>query len=41
MVPDKKIFEGFSPYMVMVAILATRPGQFEETYIPLSQKGFI
>ena len=30
---EKKIFKGFLPYMVMVAILAMWPGPFEQTFV--------
>ena len=38
-VPEKKIFEGFLPYMGMVAILVTWPRCREQTFVPPTQGG--
>ena len=38
-VPEKKIFEGFLPYMGMVAILVMWPGPHMQTFIPPSHGG--
>ena len=40
LVQEKKIFQGVLLYMVMVGILAMWQGQFEQTFVPLSQDGF-
>ena len=39
-VPEKKIFEEFLPYMGMAAILVKRPGLFIYTLIPPSYRCF-
>ena len=38
-VPEKKIFEGFLPYMGMVAILVMWPGSHMQTFVPPSHGG--
>ena len=40
-VPGKKIFEGFLPYMGMVAILVKRPASCQQISISLYLKAFI
>ena len=40
-VPEKKIFEGFLPYMGMVAILVMFPASCHQIFISLHLKAFI
>ena len=40
-VPEKKIFEGFLPYMGMAAILVMRPASCHQIFISLYLKAFI
>ena len=40
-VVEKKIFEGFLPYMGMAAILVMLPGLCSQIFIPLYLKAFI
>ena len=40
-VPEKKIFEGFLPYMGMAAILVMRPASCQQIFISLYLKAFI
>ena len=40
-VPEKKIFLRFLPYMGMVASLVMWPGAFEQTFVTLSEGGFM
>ena len=40
-VPEKKIFEGFLPYMGMVAILVMQPASCHQIFISLYLKAFI
>ena len=40
-VPEKKIFEGFLPYMGMAAILVVYPRLFIYTLVPTSYRCFI
>ena len=40
-VPEKKIFEGFLPYMGMAAILVMRPASVHQIFISLYLKAFI
>ena len=40
-VPEKKIFEGFLPYMGMAAILVMRPASCHQIFISLYMKAFI
>ena len=40
-VPEKKIFEGFLPYIGMVAILFMGPASCHQIFIPLYLKAFI
>ena len=39
-VPEKKIFEGFLPYMGMVAILVMRPKSCHQLFISMYLKAF-
>ena len=41
LVPEKKIFEGFLPYMGVVAILVMWPASFHQIFISLYLKAFI
>ena len=41
LVLEKKIFEGFLPYMGMVAILVMWPRAREQTFVPPSHRGSI
>ena len=41
LVPKKKIFEGFLPYMDVVAILVIRPASCHQIFISMYLKGFI
>ena len=36
---EKKIFEGFLPYMGVAAILVMLPGSCEQTFVPPTQGG--
>ena len=38
LVPEKKIVEGFLPYMRMAAILVVYPGLFLYTWVPTSYR---
>ena len=40
-VPEKKIFEGFSPYMGVAAILVMRPASCHQIFVSLYLKAFI
>ena len=40
-VPEKKIFEGFLPYLGMVAILVMGPASCHQIFISLYLKAFI
>ena len=40
-VPEKKIFEGFLPYMGVAAILVMRPASCHQIFISLYLKAFI
>ena len=40
-VPEKKIFEGFLPYMGMAAILIILPASCHQIFISLNLKAFI
>ena len=40
-VPEKKIFEGFLPYLGMAAILVMGPASCHQIYISLYLKAFI
>ena len=40
-VPEKKIFEGFLPYMGMVAILVITPASFHQIFISLYLNAFM
>ena len=40
-VPEKKIFEGFLPYMGVVAILVMRPASCHQIFISMYLKAFI
>ena len=40
-VPEKKIFEGFLPYVGMVAILVMGPASCQQAFISLYLKAFI
>ena len=40
-VPEKKIFEGFLPYLSMAAILVMRPASCHQIFISLYLKAFI
>ena len=40
-VPEKKIFEGFLPYMGVAAILVMRPASYHQIFIFLYLKAFI
>ena len=41
LVPEKKIFEGFLPFMGLVAILVMRPASCHHIFISLYMKAFI
>ena len=41
LVPGKKIFKGFLPYMGMAAILVMRPASCHQIFISLKLKAFI
>ena len=40
-VPEKKIFEGFLPYMGMAAILVMWPASYQQIFIFLYLKAYI
>ena len=40
-VPEKKIFEGFLPYMGMAAILVMWPASYQKIFISLYLKAYI
>ena len=40
-VPEKKIFEGFLPYMGMAAVLVMWPASCQEIFISLYLKAYI
>ena len=40
LVPVKKIFEGFLPYMGMAAILVMRPASYQQIFISMYLKAY-